>query len=133
QLHLRGRESDLRAVTPRARSLLRLLALHEGRPVHREVLMEAFWPGRDPISGGRNLQVLVSSLRQALEPGRERGDDTLVVRDGDAYRLALPKGTEIDLTAFHDALAEGRGSADPRPASGAYALAADLSPGALFP
>jgi DNA-binding SARP family transcriptional activator len=133
RLRLRGRESDLRAVTPRARTLLRLLALHEGRPVHREVLMEALWPGCDPVSGGRNLQVLVSSLRQALEPGRGRGDDTLIVRDGDAYRLALPERTEIDLTAFRRALAHGRASTDPRLAAIAYTRALDLYVGELFP
>jgi DNA-binding SARP family transcriptional activator len=133
QLRLHGREWDLRAVTPRARSLLRLLALHEGRPVHREVLMEALWPGRDPVSGGRNLQVLVSSLRQALEPGRGRGDHTFVVRDGDAYRLALPAGWEIDLTSFREALARGRAGADPRARAIACACALDLYVGELFP
>jgi len=133
RLSLPGRDPGLGAVTPRARSLLRLLALHEGRPVHREVLMEALWPGGDPVSGGRNLQVLVSSLRQALEPGRARGDDTLVTRDGDAYRLALPKGTGIDLTAFHEALAEARASSDPGLSTGAYGRALDLYEGELFP
>jgi DNA-binding SARP family transcriptional activator len=133
RLRLRGRESDLRAVTPRARTLLRLLALQEGRPVHREVLMEALWPGGDPVSGSRNLQVLVSSLRQTLEPGRGRGDDTLVRRDGDAYRLALPDGAELDLTAFRRALAEGRASTDARLAASLYARALDLYTGELFP
>jgi DNA-binding SARP family transcriptional activator len=133
RLSLRGRESDLRAVTPRARTLLRLLVLHEGRPVHREVLMEALWPGGDPVSGGRNLQVLVSSLRQALEPGRGRGDETLVSRDGGAYRLALPDGAEIDLVSFRHALADGRANADPRLAAAAYTCALDVYVGELFP
>ena len=133
RLNLRGREVDLRAVTPQARSLLRLLALHEGRPVHREVLMEALWPGRDPVSGGRNLQVLVSSLRKALEPDRGRGDDTLVARDGDAYRLALTEGSNIDLTAFREALHDGRADRQPRLRTIAYAAALDLYVGELFP
>jgi DNA-binding SARP family transcriptional activator len=133
RLRRRGRELDLRAVTPRARSLLRLLALHEGRPVHREVLMEALWPGADPISSGRNLQVLVSTLRQALEPGRGRGDDTLVMRDGDAYRLALPEGAEIDLTLFRRTLADARVRADPRVAAAAYSRVLDLYVAELFP
>ena len=133
RLSLRGRESDLRAVTPQARSLLRLLALHEGRPVHREVLMEALWPGRDPVSGGRNLQVLVSSLRKALEPDRGRGDETFVARDGDAYRLALPEGSEIDLSAFREALADGRAGTESRLRATAYAGALDLYVDELFP
>jgi DNA-binding SARP family transcriptional activator len=95
--------------------------------------MEALWPGCDPVSGGRNLQVLVSSLRKALEPGRGRGDDTLVLRDGDAYLLALPDGSAIDLTAFRRALEQGRRSNDPRSAASAYARVLDLYVGELFP
>jgi DNA-binding SARP family transcriptional activator len=95
--------------------------------------MESLWPGGDPVSGGRNLQVLISSLRQALEPGRERGDDSLVARDGDAYRLALPSGSEIDLTAFRRALAEARAETDPRLGAAAYARALQLYVGELFP
>ena len=131
-LRLRGRDVDLSTVKPRARSLLRLLAMHEGRPVHREVLMEALWPECDPVAGARNLQVLISSLRQALEPGRGRGDDTLVRRDGDAYLLALPEGAEIDLTAFRDALAKGRSSTHPEIAAVAFGSALDLY-AELFP
>ena len=95
--------------------------------------MEALWPGCDPVSGGRNLQVLVSSLRKALEPDRGRGDDTLVARDGDAYRLALPGGSEIDLIAFRDALADGRAGTEPRVRAIAYSDALDLYVGELFP
>ena len=132
RLRLHGRDVDLGTVKPRARSLLRLLAMHEGRPVHREVLMEALWPAGDPVAGARNLQVLISSLRQALEPGRGRGDDTIVRRDGDAYRLALPEGAEIDLTAFRDALANGRSSTHPQIAAVAFGRALDLY-AELFP
>ena len=131
-LRLRGRDVDLSTVKPRARSLLRLLAMHEGRPVHREVLMEALWPECDPVAGARNLQVLISSLRQALEPGRGRGDDTLVRRDGDAYLLALPEGAETDLTAFRDALAKGRASTHPEIAAVAFGSALDVY-AELFP
>jgi DNA-binding SARP family transcriptional activator len=95
--------------------------------------MEALWPGRDPVSSGRNLQVLVSSLRKALEPERGRGDDTLIARDADAYRLALPGGSEIDLTAFRVALAAGRAGTEPRFRAIAYSDALDLYVGELFP
>jgi DNA-binding SARP family transcriptional activator len=132
RLRLQGVDVDLGTVKPRARSLLRLLAMHEGRPVHREVLIEALWPECDPAAGARNLQVLISSLRQALEPGRGRGDDTLVQRDGNAYRLALPEGTEIDLTSFRAALATGRSSTDARFAASAFGRALDLY-AELFP
>lgn len=95
--------------------------------------MEALWPECDLFTGGRNLQVLVSSLRQGLEPGRSRGDDTIVQRYGDAYRLALPEGAEIDLTMLGEALARGRASRDPGLAAVEYGRVLDLYGGELFP
>ena len=133
RLTMDGREFDLLAVKPSARSLLRLLAMQEGRPVHREVLMEALWPECDLDTGARNLHVLVSNLRRALEPSRGRGDDTLVQRFGDAYRLVLPDGAQLDLMGFRDALAKGRESTDPELAAIAYASVLDIYAGELFP
>ncbi|MEO5679371.1 MAG: BTAD domain-containing putative transcriptional regulator [Acidimicrobiales bacterium] len=107
-LEVGGRLIDLSGVKPRARTALRLLALHAPRPVHREVLCEALWPEADLDSATRNLQVVVSSLRQSLEPGVARGAHTLLVRDGDAYRLALPEGSVADLVGLTADVAAGR-------------------------
>jgi len=109
-LEVDGRLIDLTTVKPRARLALRLLALHAPRPVHREVLCEALWPEADLESATRNLQVAVSSLRQWLEPGVPRGSHTLLVRDGDAYRLALPEGSDADLVSFAADVTLGRTS-----------------------
>ena len=103
-----GRPVDLNGVKPRARAALRLLALHAPRPVHREVLCDALWPEADLEAATRNLQVAVSSLRQCLEPGLGRGAHTLLMRDGDTYRLALPEGSDADLVAFCAHVAAGR-------------------------
>jgi LuxR family maltose regulon positive regulatory protein len=102
-----GRPLDLRPVKPRARMLLRMLAAHSGRPVHREVLQEALWPEADHETGIHNLQVAMSSLRQVLEPGVARGGSAFLVRDGDAYRLGLPAGASIDVLSFEAALGSG--------------------------
>lgn len=107
-LEVDGRMVDLGAVRPRARAALRLLALHAPRPIHREVLCEALWPEADLESATRNLQVAVSSLRQSLEPGVARGAYTLLVRDGDTYRLALPDGSDADLVSFSADVTAGR-------------------------
>jgi DNA-binding SARP family transcriptional activator len=72
------------------------------------VLCEALWPEADLESATRNLQVAVSSLRQVLEPGVTRGGHTLLVRDGDTYRLALPPSADADLVAFSADVASGR-------------------------
>lgn len=107
-LAINGRPVDLIAVKPRVRAVLRLLAVHSGNPVHREVLQAAFWPDADAETGARNLHVAVSSLRSWLEPGVGRGGSSFVLREGDAYRLALPPDAEVDLMQFSKALAAAR-------------------------
>jgi DNA-binding SARP family transcriptional activator len=105
---IKGRPVDLTTIKPRARAVLRLLAVHAGNPVHREVLQTAFWPDADAETGARNLHVAVSSLRSWLEPGVGRGGSSLLLREGDAYRLAIQPDAEVDLVQFSKALAAAR-------------------------
>ena len=107
-LALHGAAVDCSAVKPRARAALHLLSLRAPRPVHRDTLVDALWPGSDPKVGARNLHVVVSSLRQLLEPGVARGASSLIVREGETYRLDLPADADSDLLAFPAAVAEGR-------------------------
>jgi DNA-binding SARP family transcriptional activator len=102
-----GKAVDLAPVKPRARAALRLLAAQAGRGVHREALMQALWPDVDPASAIRNLHVAISALRRCLEPDAPRGASSLLVRDGDTYRLRL-EGAEIDVDTFERAVAEAR-------------------------
>ncbi len=51
---IKGRPVDLTTIKPRVRAVLRLLAIHAGNPVHREVLQTAFWPDADADTGARN-------------------------------------------------------------------------------
>jgi DNA-binding SARP family transcriptional activator len=108
RLEVDGAARDLAALKPRVRTLLRLLAVQAGRPLHREVIQDALWPEAPGDSAARNLHVAVSSLRQALEPGAARGAFSLLVRDGDAYRLAAGPDVAIDLVAFEEALESAR-------------------------
>ncbi|MEO9326053.1 BTAD domain-containing putative transcriptional regulator [Nocardioides sp. C4-1] len=103
EVRVDGATPQLTRVRPRARALLRLLALHAGQPVHREVIVEAMWPQLDGQAATHNLHVCVSGIRSALEPGVARGASRLVVRDGERYLLALPDGAVSDLRRF-DAL-----------------------------
>ncbi|MFG2863695.1 BTAD domain-containing putative transcriptional regulator [Streptomyces sioyaensis] len=102
------RTVDWMTIRPRARAAMRLLALHAGRPVHREALIEALWPDAPPASATANLQVAISSLRGLLEPDRERRKPQLVVRTGDAYLLNLPADAYVDTLAFQSALTGSR-------------------------
>jgi len=102
ELAMGGVALDLSGVRPRARSTLRLLAMRAGDVVHRDVLAATLWPDAEPEAALRSLQVAVSSLRVLLEPDGARG--RLLVRDGEGYRLALPRGARCDLREFEAAV-----------------------------
>lgn len=131
-----GSPIDLATLKPRVRSLLRFLATQAGRAAHREALIDALWPEADLDAGTRNLQVAISSLRQALEPGIARGESSLVVREGDAYLLALPEGARVDVVAFHGAVEAGqaaRHNGQDEAALASFRRALDLHVGELLP
>ncbi|MEE1927539.1 BTAD domain-containing putative transcriptional regulator [Streptomyces sp. TRM 70351] len=97
---VRGTPVNCGTVRPKVRSLLRVLALHAGTPVHRDVLLDALWPDLPHESGVRNLQVTVSRLRVLLEPGTRRGGATLLTRDEHSYGLALGRWFTSDVREF---------------------------------
>ena len=110
-IEIDGQPVDLTPLRPRARSLLRLLAMNPGRNVHRETIVEALWPGVDLAVGTRRLQVAVSSARHLLESSGLPGAD-MIGRHGDAYRLTLPPSGTIDVLDFDTAVtAAGRAAA----------------------
>src|SRR6476661_5843782 len=83
------------------RPLLAVLALHVGRVVPAEQLVDALW-GDDPPAAVRNgLQGLASKLRRSL------GSSDLVVMRGDGYALDLPPEA-TDIGQFEQRVAEGR-------------------------
>jgi DNA-binding SARP family transcriptional activator len=135
-LHLGDRVVDCRGLKPRPRAALHLLALHAGRAVHRETLLEALWPEVDATTGTRNLHVAISTIRRFLEPDAGRGTASLVVRDADAYRLALPPDAAIDLWTFDNGLAGGRAAqaaGDESAAIDALERVLDVYTGELLP
>ena len=107
-LTIGGAPVDQSAVRPRARQALHLLALHVGRSVHRDLLVQAVWPGSPADAGYRSVHVAISSLRHLLEPETGRGQSRLLPRLGDSYSLALPAGSSCDLLDFAAALASAR-------------------------
>lgn len=136
ELWVEGEPLHLRTLKPKARSALRLLALHAGRPVHREVIMEALWRDSAPAAATRSLQVVVSSLRQTLEPGVARGASSLLVREGEAYRLAVPVHGDCDVLRFDRAMEEARsarGRGDALAARRRLEAALDAYTGDLLP
>lgn len=135
RLLVSGVPVGLSRIRPRARSLLRLLALHTGRLTHREQLADTLWGELDPSAALHGLQVALSSLRTLLGAGGVT--TTLIVRDGDAYGLVLPDGSTCDLLVFDRALAAaGRarsGSGDPDRARSELRTALGVYTGELMP
>ena len=86
------------------RALLAVLALHEGRVVPTEQLVDALW-GEDPPAAVRNgLQGLASKLRRTL------GSADLVAMRGDGYALELPDEA-IDVHRYEQLVTEGQAAA----------------------
>ena len=108
RLEVAGQPVNLRAVRPRARSALRFLAIHAGRPVHREQLIDALWPDTPLDTGLRKLQVALSSLRQVMPPA----SGLAIGRDGESYRLVLPAGGRLDITEFDASVTRARRAAE---------------------
>ncbi len=96
---------DLSALRPRARAVLRVLAVRFGHGVHRDVLGDELWPGDDEVSAAKKLQVAISSIRRVLE---EAGVNDLVRRDGDVYALRHDDLVTCDVHGFASAVADAR-------------------------
>ncbi len=131
-----GLAFDPASVKPKARKALRMLAVHAPEWVHRERLIHALWPDVEVAKGSRNLQVVISSLRHALEPGTGRGESTIIVRQGEAYRLALPPGATVDRVEVDRASAAARvalQAGEPDRARAALAHILELAAAPLLP
>jgi len=50
----------------KAKSVLKYLVTHSGRPISRDTLMEALWPESEPTLANNNLKAAIRSLRQTL-------------------------------------------------------------------
>lgn len=110
RLVIDGQLVDWSALRPRVRTLVRILAVNAGRPVHRDTLIGALWPEVSPAAATRSLHVGLSSLRSFLDSVTPDGGHRLLRRDGDAYLLAVPADGYADVAAFRAALAAARSS-----------------------
>lgn len=134
RLSVDGRTLDWSPVRPQARALARLLAMHAGRPVHRDHLVDALWPQAERRNATQRLHVALSSLRRFLDanlPGA--GPDSLLCRDGDAYLFALPEGGYCDVAVFREALERSRLAAGTETGLAALRLAVESYRGDLLP
>ena len=132
-------------VNRKAQTLFKILLAQEGKPVHRHDLINLLWPDElydDPDEKYReetqdklrkNLNQLVSRLRQVLEPYLPpRYPSRYLSTDGRTYRLELPEGSWVDDRAFEKAIMQARHAkvaGDSEDMLANYQLAADLYTG----
>jgi DNA-binding SARP family transcriptional activator len=125
-----GRPVGLGGLRPRARAVLRLLAVGETGGVHRNVLCDELWPDDDEDSATRKLHVAISSVRRAVDDAGA----AIVRRQGEMY--LLDADVRCDVRQFRDELAAARHAADgPRSPAATASLrrALALHRGALLP
>ena len=93
---------------PRQRAVLALLLLEANRVVSLDRLAEDIWGGDPPEGWVTTVQIYVSHLRQALEPGRARGaaGEVLVTRNP-GYLLRVDR-EQLDAARFQDGFTAGR-------------------------
>ena len=113
----RGSVDRSLGLKPRPRAVLRFLALNAGRPVHREVLQETFWPEADPETGARSLHVALSALRRELDAARRAGR----LRAAGARRGCLPARPARRCPDRPRRLRASRRRGADRPGSGSHA------------
>ncbi len=131
-----ARAIPLDRVKPRARAVLRFLAVRPGVAIHREVIQEALWPDVDGQTGGRSLHVAVSALRGLFADALDADATRLIAREGDAYRLAV-RPDQVDVGRFERDLANARaarnGGGDIGAGTADFAAALALYRGDLLP
>ncbi len=108
ELHREGRRITPDMIQRRgAISLLKILLVHAGRPVPRDVLLELLWPESDPALAANRLHTLVHSLRQLVEPSPSTKEWVFIRNDGDRYFFDANGPCSLDLDEFRRCIAIG--------------------------
>jgi DNA-binding SARP family transcriptional activator/outer membrane murein-binding lipoprotein Lpp len=131
EARLDGQPVDLG--TRKQRALLAALAMHRGRPVLPDVIVDLLWGESPPTAVSATLQGYVARLRRALEPDRPaRAPSEILVTQQSGYALLLPDEAldaarfESVVSAAHRQLGGGV-TPDLPPADELESLFADLS------
>jgi len=82
----------------KSEALLSLLALHSGRRIPREQLIQSLWPESDPDLARNSLHNLVHHLNKLLGPALHGAAP--VLREDGYYRLNLAAGIGVDVISF---------------------------------
>ncbi|WP_430785523.1 AfsR/SARP family transcriptional regulator [Actinoplanes sp. G11-F43] len=113
----------------RSRDLLVYLITHRETAVHRDVLIDAFWPRARPAAGRNSLHVALAGARRAL---REVCAEPLIERCGQAYRIRRDAPVWTDADEFERHCRSGLRERDPEAAAGHFEAAGLLLRGGFL-
>lgn len=95
---VRGRPVPVKTWKSRqARTLVKLLAAHGGRPVRRERICDVLWPDEDPARTSHRLSVLLTTVRGVLDPEKAWPSDHYLGTDNRGVWLDLER-VSVDAT-----------------------------------
>ena len=87
-----GRPVPMKAWKSRqARTLVKMLAAHGGRPVRRERIRDTLWPDEDPARTSHRLSVLLTTVRGVLDPDKSWPSDHYLGTDSRGVWLDLER------------------------------------------
>ena len=98
----------------RAKGILKLLVLNLGKPLSKEVFLEAFWGDQSTQSANNSFRVAIHKLRQALgfltlgAHDKESGGPEYIISHGSNYSLNTDAPLWVDIEEFDSRWKAGR-------------------------
>ncbi len=91
-----------------ALAVLKILLIHRGRRVPRELLAELLWPEATPRAGANRLHLLIHTLRKLVEPAPRTQRWAFICNDGDRYYFSGGAPYRLDIEDFQSSFELGR-------------------------
>ena len=93
----------------KAKGILKLLLLNLGKPLPKDIFMEAFWSDYPVQQAANSFRVAVHELRQRLNPQHVDGQDhEYILTDGSNYSINLDAPLWVDFQEFEAHWRAGR-------------------------
>ena len=116
------RDGEVVELGGRPRALMALLLIHANQVVSTDRIIDELWGSDSGTDRKRALWVVISRLRSALEPDRDkRSDGSILITQLPGYRIAVDP-SDIDSHRFEALVGDGRRLLDDDPETAADVL-----------
>lgn len=97
-----GRNGPVQWKSRKAEDIFKFLLIKRGRPVHRDIIVEAIWPDVEVDEAEFRFYKAISRLYRSLEPsGNAKGSSYIQCRDS-AYWIDFSKVAFFDVQCFQE-------------------------------